>query len=52
MAKRRRGDLTVLHRASGWWVTLSYDKTRYVAGPWGTEREAKEWVATLAPSSP
>ena len=47
MAKRRRDELTVLHRATGWWVTLRNDNARYVAGPFGSETEARTYVETL-----
>ena len=39
----------VVSRPSGGWVTLHNDKTRYVAGPWETEGEARTWVATRHP---
>ena len=40
----RGGDLIVIHRPSGWWVTVRTDPDLFIAGPFEDAEAAYAWM--------
>lgn len=44
--------IRIIRRRTGWWITLSDDPERYIAGPFTSRARAQAWKRSLSSMTP